>query len=91
MVNGHADAGPYGADLVCAAVSALVETWRLGINAGYAGTTRCRVGVGRAEFWWGAGSQPGADEVAKTMIAGFRDLARSHRRFLQFEERAAKE
>ncbi|MDA8198968.1 MAG: ribosomal-processing cysteine protease Prp [Thermaerobacter sp.] len=91
MVSGHADAGPYGADLVCAAVSALVETWRLGIEQGHAGTTQCRVETGRAEFWWNAASQPRAEAVAQTMTAGFRDLATSHRRFLQFEERAAKE
>jgi hypothetical protein len=91
MVNGHADAGPYGADLVCAAVSALVETWRLGIEQGHAGTARCRVEVGRAEFWWDAVGPSSADAVAKTMTAGFRDLAKSHRQFLRFEERPAKE
>lgn len=91
MVAGHADAGPYGADLVCAAVSALVETWRLGIEQGHAGTARCRVEAGRAEFWWDAANPSRADAVARTMTAGLRDLAHSHPRFLRFEERAAKE
>ena len=90
-VAGHADAGPYGADLVCAAVSALVEAWRLGIEQGHAGAARCQVKAGRAEFWWDAGSRSRAEAVANTMAAGFRDLATSHPRFVQFEERAAKE
>ncbi len=85
-VGGHADAGPYGADLVCAAVSALVETWRLGFDEVVCGAARCRVQAGAAEFWWDAAAEPQAGAVAATMVAGLRDLAESHPRFVRFVE-----
>ena len=85
LVSGHADAGPYGADIVCAAVSALVETWRLGFDQVLAGAARCRVRAGAAEFWWDAAADPQAEAVAATMVAGLRDLAESHPRFVRFE------
>jgi len=84
-VTGHAGAGRSGEDLVCAAVSALVETWRLGWERVVPGAGQCRVEAGEAVFCWNGQSET-AQAIADTMIAGLADLAESHRRFVRFAE-----
>lgn len=85
LVTGHAGAGRFGEDLVCAAVSALVETWRLGFERVVPGAGRCRVEAGHALFCWDEQSAA-AQAIAATMMAGLADLAESHGRFVQFSE-----
>jgi uncharacterized protein YsxB (DUF464 family) len=85
VVSGHAGSAPHGEDLVCAAVSALVETWRLGFERVVAGHGGAAVDEGRAEFWWDAGSRE-ASAVADTMMAGLADLAESFPRFVQVDD-----
>ena len=82
-VRGHAGAGPYGGDVVCAAVSALVETLSLGLKAvGDDGRIELREGLFRYQ------GRPGerARLLLDTFVLGFRSLAESHGRHVRLEE-----
>jgi uncharacterized protein YsxB (DUF464 family) len=86
-VTGHAGQGPPGADVVCAAVSALVETLGLGWTRVVPGDgVRCRIAPGAAEFVWEA-LDPRQEAVLHTIVEGFRDLAGSHGRYVRVVER----
>jgi uncharacterized protein YsxB (DUF464 family) len=90
-VSGHADMGEYGEDLVCAAVSAIVQTAILGItevchiSAGVSieeGDTTCILTKDAAE-----------DEIQRaaivfdTMIAGLRSIQSSYPKTLKFRNK----
>jgi hypothetical protein len=83
MVSGHADSGESGHDLVCAAVSALVETLALGLRqlAGIEGGQQ--VEEGRAEFKFGDDAGPIAEISVRLILGGLLDLAQSHGRFIR--------
>jgi uncharacterized protein YsxB (DUF464 family) len=87
-IDGHADSGRYGEDVVCAAVSALVETLALGLKEfGVEGAHhRVLVDEGRAEFWIETVRDPDAERAARWIVAGLKDLARSHGRFVHWQE-----
>jgi uncharacterized protein YsxB (DUF464 family) len=83
-VRGHAGAGPYGSDVVCAAVSALVETLALGLRAiGDGESVVLDEGVFRYE---GHPDERGR-LLLGTFLLGFRSLAESHGAFVRLEER----
>ncbi len=90
-VSGHANMGEYGEDLVCAAVSAIVQTAILGItevchiSAGVSieeGDTTCILTKDTAE-----------DEIQRaaivfdTMIAGLRSIQSSYPKTLKFRNK----
>lgn len=81
-VRGHAGAGRYGEDVVCSAVSALVETLALGFSRTQG---RCAVEEGRAEFELPEDAsfelQVGFDWIG----AGLKDLALSHGQFVRWQ------
>lgn len=84
-VAGHAGAGDYGQDLVCAAVSALVETLALGLKS-FGGIEVLKVEDGAANFVMGSNSRPEADVAVQVIGAGLKDLALSHARFVAWQE-----
>jgi len=87
-VEGHAGAGRYGEDIVCAAVSALVETLALGLKTYGLGSAghRSLVEEGRAEFWFQAECDPRVEIAVRWIALGLKDLALSHGQFVQWRE-----
>jgi uncharacterized protein YsxB (DUF464 family) len=82
-VTGHAGSGSYGEDTVCAAVSALVETLRLGFER-QASASRCVVDEGSAEFWINPERDPAAEIAVAWVARGLQDLADSHHQFVRW-------
>ncbi|EQD30838.1 protein containing DUF464 [mine drainage metagenome] len=84
-VRGHADAGPYGHDLVCAAVSAVVQTAILGLreidpDAG-PGT------IVDGDVDWRGTAGPKGQAILQACVVGLRDIARSHPGSLSLSEK----
>ncbi len=75
-VRGHADAGPYGHDLVCAAVSAVVQTAILGLRELDPSAPPGEIRDGDVQ-WQGRTTDQGQAVLAACVI-GLRDIARSH-------------
>jgi uncharacterized protein YsxB (DUF464 family) len=86
-VQGHAGFAPKGKDVVCAGVSALVETLAIGLERIAPGGGRARVAAGSADFWLEPEADPATRAVFRTVAAGLADLAASYPRFVRFEDR----
>lgn len=84
-VSGHAGQADPGFDIVCAGVSALVETLRVGLEQVAPGGARCTVAPGRAVFDMAAEASAAQRAVVDTIVAGLRDLAGSYPQFVAFE------
>ena len=84
-VRGHADAGPYGQDLICAAVSAVVQTAMLGLQEFDPTAPPADISDGDVR-WQGTASAAG-QAILGACVAGLRDIARSHRQFLSLSEK----
>ncbi len=90
-VSGHANMGEYGEDLVCAAVSAIVQTAILGI------TEVCHISAGvsieEGETVCILSKDANADAIQRagivvnTMIAGLRSIQQSYPRTLKFRNK----
>ena len=90
-VSGHATMGEYGEDLVCAAVSAIVQTAILGI------TEVCRIQAGvsieEGETVCILSKDAGADAIQRagivfdTMIAGLRSIQATYPKTLKFRNK----
>ena len=90
-VSGHANMGEYGEDLVCAAVSAIVQTAILGI------TEVCHISAGvsieEGEMVCILSKDASADAIQRagividTMIAGLRSIQQSYPRTLKFRNK----
>jgi uncharacterized protein YsxB (DUF464 family) len=87
VVSGHAGQAAAGEDIVCAGVSALVETLRIGIQQVVPGGVRFDVQPGHAVFEFEAADSSSAAQAAvvDTIVAGLRDLAGSYPHFVRFE------
>jgi uncharacterized protein YsxB (DUF464 family) len=87
-VSGHAGQAPGGEDIVCAAVSALVETLAIGLRQVVPGQAEWQVEDGHAEFRL-SGSDPAQAAVVDTIAAGLADLAATYPNFVRIrtEER----
>lgn len=88
-VTGHAGFAAHGQDIVCAAVSALVQTALMGLEkvAGQPfeaevseGNVRCRLKQGAPEA--NAKAQP----ILETTVLGLQDIANSYPKFVRFTE-----
>ena len=75
-VHGHAGQGPYGEDLVCAAVSAIVQTAALGLSHldGAAAPARVREG----DLLWQGESGAAGQTILETVVLGLKDLEESY-------------
>ena len=90
-VSGHANMGEYGEDLVCAAVSAIVQTAILGI------TEVCHISAGvsidEGETVCILNKDASTDEIQRagivlnTMIAGLRSIQASYPKTLKFRNK----
>ncbi len=87
-LRGHAGKGPAGFDLVCAAVSAVVQTAALGLTqvAGAHPAVESRSGYFRCVLPVAEAGTPGARAILETALAGLRDIAEEHREALRIEE-----
>lgn len=80
LVSGHAESVPSGeADIICAAVSVLVQALHIGLVDVLGVPVRSEVEKKRAsiEMHWD-GSDPLADAVAETIVASLKETARSY-------------
>ena len=75
-VHGHADTAPYGQDLVCAAVSAIVQTAALGL--GRLDTAAPPAEIGDGDVRWQGESGEAGQIILETCLIGLRDIAESH-------------
>ena len=79
-VKGHADAAPKGQDLVCCAVSTLVQTLATGLKQTHDETVYWSVKPGDAHFcWFGpAGPSEQADVMIGLVVYGLTAIATDH-------------
>lgn len=86
-VTGHAGFADHGQDIVCAAVSALVQTALLGLekvaDQPFAaevrnGNVQCQLAEG------GSDANVKAQAILETMILGLSDIAKEYPRFVRF-------
>jgi uncharacterized protein YsxB (DUF464 family) len=82
-VKGHAGQAPAGQDLVCAAVSALMETLVLGLED-VSAPGRWSLDSGR--FVYEGEPDERAALLLRTTLLGLRSLAGSHGRYISVEE-----
>ena len=75
-VRGHAGTAPYGEDLVCAAVSAVVQTAALGLARLDAGAGPARVRDG--DLLWQGESGEAGQIILETCVLGLEDIAESY-------------
>jgi len=75
-VRGHAGSGPYVQDLVCAAVSAVVQTALLGLGRLDPAAPPAEVSEGDVR-WQGRSGEAG-QVILETCLMGLRDIAESH-------------
>jgi uncharacterized protein YsxB (DUF464 family) len=85
-VRGHAGAGEYGRDIVCAGVSALVETLALALPKTPGWRGQIRVEEGSAEFVFTAPLSAEVRAVTEALVAGLADLAASATAYVRFAE-----
>lgn len=83
QVLGHAGTAPYGQDLVCAAVSAVVQTALLGLAALDPSAPAARVREGDVR-WQGRTGDIG-QAILETCLIGLQDIAKSHPQALAVE------
>lgn len=86
QVNGHADAGAYGEDVVCAAVSALTQTALLGLGK-YLGR-ELDYRVASADLHMRLKTLPDAstNAILETMLLGLREIATINPKSVQILE-----
>lgn len=75
-VHGHAGTAPHGEDLVCAAVSALVQTAALGLKELDSTAPPARVREG--DLLWQGESGEAGQIILETCVLGLQDIARSY-------------
>lgn len=73
-VEGHANAGPHGEDIVCAAVSALTQTALLGLEGYLCHKVRYEVVSGRILAQLEETPDALTDVVLETMLLGLREI-----------------
>lgn len=73
-VKGHANAGPHGEDIVCAAVSALTQTALLGLEKHLCRNVFYEVASGRVLARLEEEPDVLTDAVAETMLLGLREI-----------------
>ena len=90
-VSGHANMGEYGEDLVCAAVSAIVQTAILGITEVCHVQAGVSIEEGRTTCILSKDTDPEAIRragiVFDTMIAGLRSIQASYPKTLKFRNK----
>lgn len=82
-VVGHAGAGPPGHDIVCAAVSALVQTFALSAEELTGDQIRCDIQPGRAVIEYGNLSDR-ARLLKDSLFVGVREIAESYPECVKF-------
>ncbi len=85
-ITGHADQGDYGEDIVCAAVSALVETLALGLTQILKEPYQGRVDAGDANFSFRSPMPSDSQAVVETIVAGLKDLSASEPQAVRYQE-----
>ena len=75
-VHGHAGTAPYGEDLVCAAVSAVVQTAALGLARLDRMAAAARVRDG--DLSWQGESGEAGQVILETCVLGLQDIAASY-------------
>lgn len=82
-VKGHAGAGRYGEDVVCAAVSALVDTLAMGLARYDPGG---RVTLQEGLFRYEGHPDRQAEAIIETFVMGLKDLAGTESQHVSFKE-----
>lgn len=85
-MTGHANRGPYGEDIVCAAASALVETLTMGLEEVLHERPHGVVSDGEADLEFTRPLSREARAVVETFLVGFQDLARTEPRAVRYVE-----
>jgi len=75
-VRGHADSAPYGEDLVCAGVSALVQTAMLALARLDKEAPAATISEG--DVRWAGESGDAGQTILETCLIGLEDISRTH-------------
>lgn len=86
-VQGHAETGAYGEDLVCAAASAIVQTALLGLRQVAGAPPAERLAEGDV-LWRGRTNDLG-QAILETCVIGLQDIAQDHPAAITVEIREA--
>ncbi|SHE35140.1 hypothetical protein SAMN02746089_00115 [Caldanaerobius fijiensis DSM 17918] len=89
-VTGHAGYGEYGKDIVCAAVSAVVQTALLGVKELTRAHVEKSVAEGKIVFKIIEVSfedRVKMDSILETMVLGLKDIAEGYGKYLKVEDR----
>lgn len=86
VMRGHANRGPYGQDVVCAAASALVETLSLGLTDVLRYSFDGMVEEGHADLAFPGPLDVETQAVIDTICRGLQDLAASEPRAVRYHE-----
>ncbi|WP_082344122.1 ribosomal-processing cysteine protease Prp [Sulfobacillus thermosulfidooxidans] len=85
-ITGHAGQGPYGHDIVCAAVSALSETLVLGLTRIAPITMDYHLDEGDLSMVFHEDPSEAAQAIIDTFCLGLQDLANTEPKFVQYHE-----
>ncbi|HVN69174.1 MAG TPA: ribosomal-processing cysteine protease Prp [Candidatus Binatia bacterium] len=80
FARGHADFGDHGEDIVCAAVSAILQAADLGLKEHARAALESRKSPGELELRWGAGERDreGVQAIAATAELAVEQIARRY-------------
>ncbi|CUH97458.1 hypothetical protein P22_3588 [Propionispora sp. 2/2-37] len=82
-VTGHANAGPHGQDIVCAAVSVLAHTAVYGLERHLKREIKLDMAEGNMVFELMDPPDELTSVVLETTLLGFKEIASNYRKFVQ--------
>ena len=85
-VRGHAEAGPYGEDIVCAAISMLSQTSILGLHEVAKQSMEYRIEDGELEILLSEPITEKGQAILETMLLGMKNVADQYSDFVRVSE-----
>lgn len=84
--RGHAEAGPYGEDIVCAAISMLSQTSLLGLHEVAQQSVEYRIEDGELDILLSEPITERGQTILETMLLGIKNVADQYSDFVRVSE-----
>ena len=84
--RGHAEAGPYGEDIVCAAISMLSQTSLLGLHEVAQQSMEYRIEDGELDILLSEPITERGQTILETMLLGIKNVANQYSDFVRVSE-----
>ncbi|WP_127009315.1 ribosomal-processing cysteine protease Prp [Veillonella sp. CHU110] len=84
--RGHAEAGPYGEDIVCAAISMLSQTSLLGLHEVAQQSVEYRIEDGELDILLSEPITERGQTILETMLLGIKNVANQYSDFVRVSE-----